>query len=86
MNDKQIYLIFGLVISTIILSMGINSVDSTITSMVTRNPELIEGTGETLFFKTTLSFQYHLGIVLVFAGYIAAIGTIFWYFQKKFAK
>ncbi len=83
MNDKQIYLVIGLIISTLIFGMGVNAIDSTVSSMATKSPESLEGVAETLFFKTSFSFQYHLGMVLVFVSFILTIGIMLWYFQKK---
>jgi len=83
MNDKQICITIGLIISTLMLGMGINAIDSIISSMATKNPEVLEGIAKTLFFETDIPTQYHVGIVLVLVSYILSVGILLWYFQKK---
>jgi len=86
MNKKQIYLIIGIVVSTILLSIGITNIDSTASSVSTialENPEILNSAGKTLFLGKDAVFHYHLGVVLIYVAYIGSILMFLWYLQKE---
>ncbi len=86
MSNKQIYLIIGLVVSTIVLSIGITNIDSTASSVSTialENPEILDSAGKTLFLDEGALFHYHLGVVFIYVGYVGPILIFLWYLQKN---
>ena len=76
-------LVVIIAVTTAIVFMGINLVDSMVSAIVSLYPETMEGQVNS-FLLRGMSFTtgYHLGILLMVVGYFLAIGIFCWYFEK----
>lgn len=76
-------LLVFITVTTAVLFIGINAIDSTVSVMVSAHPDIMGGTVITLFWQGgNIIFGYHLGILLVVIGYFLAVGGLVWYMSK----
>ncbi|MFW6283097.1 MAG: hypothetical protein ACOC1P_03550 [Minisyncoccales bacterium] len=84
-KEVPVFLVLLLSASTAILFMGINIIDSIISSISTLHPEIIiEIEGSSLFLQR-ISFNtlYHLGLFLIVLGYFIGIGFLCLYISNQ---
>ena len=76
-------LVMIIAVTTAIVFMGINLVDSMVSVIISLCPEAMEGEVNSLLLRgMSFTTGYHLGILLVVVGYFLAIGIFCWYFEK----
>ena len=76
-------LVMFVVVTTFLVFLGINIIDSMVSVIVSQDPQIIESEIHTLSYSANFSFGYHFALLCIVVGYVLAIGGILWYADRK---